>query len=129
MLLCDGVSRYERLYPTGANGTVEQKSYVDATAPVYIVTASAGNVEGLSCTRLSPKDVKPFTAVYDNSHHGLGLLTVVNATQLDWSFYNSDNQQLIDTVEIVKAKRWENRLREAEEKREGIRRGTSLLAE
>ena len=39
---------YERSWPTALNGTVQQTDYVDATAPVYIVSAAPGNVEGLA---------------------------------------------------------------------------------
>ena len=40
--------RYERSWPTSTNGTVQQTSYTDATAPVYIISAAPGNVEGLA---------------------------------------------------------------------------------
>ena len=39
---------YERSWPTTTNGTVQQKHYTDATAPMYIVSAAPGNVEGLA---------------------------------------------------------------------------------
>lgn len=102
-----------RLYPTGANGTVQQQGYEDAEAPIYIVSASAGNVEGLSCPKLQPKDAKPFTAFFNGAAYGLGLLSVHNATNLEWAFYESAGGTMIDRVDIVKAKRWEQLQREA----------------
>jgi len=94
---------YERMWPTGVNGTVQQKSYVNAQAPVYFISASTGNVEGLTSGNIT----RDFTAFLDSHHFGLGILEVHNATHLDWKFYESDNQQLIDEVTIVKTKRWE----------------------
>jgi hypothetical protein len=113
-LLC--CRRYERLYPTGANGVVQQKDYNDATAPIYIISASAGNVEGLSCPHLQPKDVKPYTALFNGTDYGLGRLTVHNATNLEWSFYTSEGEHMIDRVDIVKTKRWQQLQREVETK-------------
>ena len=93
--------RYERLYPTGAGGAVQQQSYSEATAPVYIVSAAAGNVEGLEKSKIT----QPFTAFIDDQHYGIGLLTVHNATHLNWTFVNSQDQTIIDSIAIVKEKR------------------------
>ena len=95
--------RYERMYPTLPGGVVQQKSYADATAPIYFISASTGNVEGLTPGNAT----REYTAFLDNTHFGLGVLTVHNATVLDWDFYNSATRQLIDHVTITKTKRWE----------------------
>ena len=96
------VHRYERLYPTGAGGVVQQKSYAEATAPIYLVSASAGNVEGFSKGGIT----QPYTAFIDDAHYGIGLLSVYNATQLSWTFINSQTQAVIDSIDIIKSKRW-----------------------
>ena len=94
---------YERMYPLSYNGTVVQTDYVDAKAPIYILCASAGNVEGLTPW---PKHVENYTAFLDTTHFGLGLLSVVNATHLDWNFYDSATHEVLDGVTISKEKRW-----------------------
>ena len=94
---------YERMYPLSFNGTVDQTDYVDATKPIYILSASAGNVEGLTPW---PEKVENYTAFLDTTHFGLGLLSVVNATHLDWNFYDSATHDVLDSVTIVKEKRW-----------------------
>ena len=93
---------YERMYPTN-NGTVTQTNYSEPTAPVYFISASAGNVEGLD----TGKATQPYTAFLDDKHFGFGLLNVQNATHLNWTFYESKTRQLLDTVEITKVQRWE----------------------
>jgi 3',5'-cyclic AMP phosphodiesterase CpdA len=93
---------YERMYPTLPNGTVQQQSYTDATAPIYIISASPGNVEGLTPGNIAQN----YTAFLDNTHFGLGLLEVQNATHLNWTFYDSKTQAVLDHVMIVKEKRW-----------------------
>ena len=37
---------------------------------------------------------------------GLGLLSVVNATHLDWNFYDSATHEVLDNISIVKERRW-----------------------
>ena len=92
------------MYPIN-NGTATQTNYTDATAPIYFVSASAGNVEGLS--KLSHRSQQPYTALLDDSHFGFGLLRVESATVLNWTFYESDTLHVLDSVVIVKEKRWE----------------------
>ena len=75
---------------------------MDAAAPIYIVSGAPGNVEGLTTSGIT----QPYTAFLDDDHFGLGLLTVHNATHLDWNWYASKDQQLIDHVTIVQEKRW-----------------------
>ena len=94
---------YERMYPLSYNGTVDQTNYTDATKPIYILCASAGNVEGLTPW---PKKVETYTAYLDTTHFGLGLLSVVNATHLDWNFYDSETHEVLDGITITKEKRW-----------------------
>ena len=86
------------MYPL-RNGTVTQTDYNNPSAPVYIVSASTGNVEGL--VKLKGEKQK-YTAVLDDQHYGFGLLRVHNATHANWTFYESATLQVLDSVEIVK---------------------------
>ena len=94
----------ERLWPV-ANGTVVARSYEDVGAPAYIVVASAGNVEGLQ----KSKGREAFTAFVDDQHFGMGVLTVQNATHLQWTFYDSDTREALDNVTIIKSARFRER--------------------
>ena len=94
---------YERMYPIN-NGTVTQDNYTNPTAPIYIVSGAAGNVEGLDKLRGNKQSV---TAFLDDAHYGFGLLTVQNATHLNWTFYESATLQVLDSVEVVQEQRWE----------------------
>ena len=93
---------YERMYAIN-NGSVTQQNYTDPAAPVYLVSGSAGNFEGLD---KSYGITKPYTAFLDDTHYGFGLLRVLNATHLNWTFYESATLQVLDSVEIVQEKRW-----------------------
>ena len=93
---------YERLYPT-INSSVVQQDYNNPAAPVYFISASAGNVEGLTPGNIT----QPYSALVDDSDFGMGLLHVHNATHLSWHFYRSSNKQLIDRIDIVQDKRWD----------------------
>ena len=90
------------MWPT-SNNTVVQQDYTDPTAPVYFISASAGNVEGLTHGNIT----QPYSAFVDGEEFGMGLLHVHNATHLSWHFYRSSDKQLIDRVDIVQDKRWE----------------------
>jgi len=93
---------YERSWPTTTNGTVTQTNYTDATAPMYIVSAAPGNVEGLA-----PGDItQPYTAFVNGDDFGVGLLHVRNATHLDWRWHRSSDEKLLDSITIVKQQRW-----------------------
>ena len=88
---------YERMYPIN-NSTATQKDYTNPTAPIYFLPASAGNVEGLDTGSITQN----YTAFLDDKHYGFGLLTVQNATHLNWTFYESATLQVLDTVQIYK---------------------------
>ena len=100
---CVVLARYERMWPTATNSSVVQQDYNDPSAPVYFISASAGNVEGLTPGNIT----QPYSALVDDSEFGMGLLRVHNATHLSWHFYRSSDKKLIDRVEIVQQKRWE----------------------
>ena len=47
---------------------------------------------------------RDYTAFLDTSHYGLGILTALNSTHLEWGFYNSQDQQLLDAITIVRTR-------------------------
>ena len=50
----------------------------------------------------------PYTAFLDDTDFGLGLLTVHNATHMDWRLLREQAyRSLVDHISIVKTKRWE----------------------
>ena len=79
-----------------------QRNYTDAKAPQYIVCASGGNPEGLS----QGYTIKNFTAAFDNTHYGWGMLTVVNETRLTWTFFSSATTTVLDQMTIDKPARY-----------------------
>jgi hypothetical protein len=90
------------MYPIN-NGNATQHNYTNPTAPIYLVSASAGNVEGLVKLK---GNKQPYTALLDDSHFGFGLLRVENATHLNWTFYESATLAVLDSVVIVQEERW-----------------------
>jgi hypothetical protein len=45
----------------------------------------------------------PAWLVSADSHYGMGVLTVVNASVLQWDWYSSDNNTVIDSFTLVKS--------------------------
>ena len=88
------VHAYERLWPV-LNGTVVQKSYVNSPVPIYITNGAAGNVEGHP--DLYKQD---YDAYVDVTAFGYSKLTVYNATDMRYQFFNSTNEALIDEIYI-----------------------------
>ena len=54
------------MYPTSTNGSVLQRDYNNPAAPVYFISASAGNVEGLTPGNIT----QPYSALVDSTHFG-----------------------------------------------------------
>ena len=101
LLLSPQVHWYERLYPVFGNGSVAQTSYAQPPAPVYVISGAAGCVEG---HQEMPSSLQPYTAFVDNTHWGLGLLSVESAEKLVWRWYASDTKAEIDSFTLTKAK-------------------------
>ena len=96
IFFCGHKHSYERQWPTAHN--VPQKSYINPTAPVYIVNGAGGNIEG---TTKYPSEL-PDWNVKAMSVWGLGELTVHNGTHLQWDFYGAANGDLLDEMWLVK---------------------------
>jgi len=90
---------YERMFPIELGGN-PQSGYINPTAPIYLLPAAPGNVEGLTTGGITTN----YTAFISNKVFGLGLLTVVNSTNLEWNFYQSDTQELLDSIDIIQTK-------------------------
>ena len=88
---CGHVHWYERMYPV-AQGNVLQKDYNNPASPVYIVSGSAGNVEGPPPAGSS----QPYTAYLNRKNFGYGRLTVHNSSSATWSYYRADDQMNLD---------------------------------
>lgn len=87
---------YERLWPLGANGTVDGASVVDnktyyadnGRSMTHIINGMAGNIE--SHSTLGSGKLLDVTAVLDDQNYGFSKLTVHNATTLSWAFVRGD---------------------------------------
>ena len=101
---------YERLWPLGANGTIDSKSIVDnhtyLTNPgksmTHIVNGMAGNIE--SHSTIAESKLLNITAVVDQEHYGFNKLTVHNATALTLTFVRGDGV-VGDEVTLLKPKK------------------------
>jgi hypothetical protein len=90
----------QRMWPTGLGGVVTQKDYHNAKNPAYFISASVGNVEGL--TSYSKKDEHDFIAYANGDDYGIGYIDVFNATTLRWQFIESVSLKVLDEAYITK---------------------------
>jgi len=98
---------YERFFPVAPGGIKAQDDYMNPGVPVYMLPAAPGNVEGLTQGDITNN----YTAFLSNDRNGLGLMTIINHTVIEWNYYESDNQALLDTMTIVKSSRYEKLLK------------------
>lgn len=100
---------YERLFPVGANGTVDQASVINNntfyTNPgksiTHIINGAAGNVESHSYLD-DGEAVADYTAFLDQEHYGFGKLTVESATELTWLYIRGDDGGVHDKLTLKK---------------------------
>jgi acid phosphatase len=100
---------YERLWPMGANGTVDRSAVVDehtylantGTSMTHIVNGMAGNIE--SHSTLDESKILNITAVLNQKHFGFSKVTVHNATTLTWTFIRGDGV-VGDQLTLIKKK-------------------------
>ncbi|KAJ1559315.1 hypothetical protein HK405_011117 [Cladochytrium tenue] len=103
------LSGYERLFPLGANQTIDSSSIVNngtyytnpGVSMTHIVNGMAGNIESHS-TLASGKSPLNITAVLDQEHYGFSKLTVENATALRWQFVRGLDGQIGDELVLLK---------------------------
>lgn len=94
------IHRTERMWPIAPGGVVPQKNYINAPNPIYFITASVGNIEGLS--KVEKKEYHDYTAFADGEHFGVGLIDVFNATTIRWQFVESTTLEILDEAYIYK---------------------------
>ncbi|KAI0129758.1 acid phosphatase AphA [Xylariales sp. AK1849] len=102
---------YERLWPMGANGTIDYGSVATGKNDTYytnpgvsmthIINGMAGNIESHS-TLDEGESLANITAVLDDEHYGFSKLSVVNAHELKWQFVRGDGGLIGDELTLLK---------------------------
>lgn len=100
---------YERLYPLGANGTIDTSSIVNNstfyTNPgksiTHLINGAAGNVESHS-TLDEGEAWADFTVSLDYEHYGFGKLTIESDKELTWKYIRGDNGEVGDSLTLKK---------------------------
>lgn len=109
LYLAGHVHWYERLFPLGANGTVDAASVVDngtyytnpGRSMTHIINGAAGNIESHSILEDGEAQAA-FTAVLDNEHYGFGKLTVQSESELTWEYVRGDDGSVGDSLTLKK---------------------------
>jgi hypothetical protein len=92
------------MYPIGANGTIpngnSSSSYINPTAPIYIINGAAGCPEGFSkfanTTSFPPYSAK-FLEVF-----GMATFDFLSAEKAVWTYYDSATGQIADQFTVIK---------------------------
>lgn len=112
MYISGHVHWYERLFPLGANGTIDTASVASNSTSgatyytnpgksiTHIINGAAGNVE--SHSTLDGETKAAFTAVLDNEHYGFGKLTVESDKELTWTYVRGDDGSVGDKLTLKK---------------------------
>ena len=108
MLICDShIHWYERMWPLGTNGTIDEASIVNkdtyktnaGKSMTHIINGMAGNIE--SHSTLPANETLNITNILDQEHYGFSRLTVLNSTALKWEFVQGDGP-IGDTFTLIK---------------------------
>ena len=92
------VHNYERMYPV-YNDTVYAFDYKNPKATIHLLSGAAGNIEGLDNSFANPPP--KWSAFNYGADYGYSSLTVYNNTHLEWKFFTSQDDKLLDSVIIV----------------------------
>lgn len=100
---------YERLFPLGANGTINAAAIVnnntymtDAGKSIaHIVNGMAGNIESHSTLSATAK-VLNITAVLNNRDYGFSKMTFFNSSVATWQFIKGADGSVGDTLTLIK---------------------------
>lgn len=100
---------YERLYPLGANQTIDTASVVNNNTYIanngksitHIINGMAGNIESHS-EFSEGQGLTNITAVLDTVHYGFSKLTVKSETEVKWQFIRGDDGSVGDEVTLLK---------------------------
>jgi len=108
LFLVGHVHAYERCFPT-YNSVAVSTSYVNPSAPTYVITGTGGNTEGLSNPNGSNWNYPApgWSAHRYGNGWGYGMLTISVDTQnqqhlANWRFYRALDEGLEDEFTIVK---------------------------
>jgi len=98
---------YQRTFPV-LNNTIET-SYTNPSFPVHLIVGGAGcdemdaQVSGVELPQEgSPAADPAWLAMADTTHYGMGILDVINATTLQWRWFESLDGTLLDQITLVK---------------------------
>ncbi|XP_064610671.1 acid phosphatase type 7-like isoform X1 [Liolophura sinensis] len=89
---------YERLWPT-YKGTVHADNYTDPTAPVSIISGTAGGSQGVDPMERQP-GVWTAVRIGNDSMNSYGVLSVVNETHLHWEQISGVDDKKLDSFWI-----------------------------
>ena len=94
---------YQRLMPIYHNSTVpsaydDQHTHKAPQAPLYILEGSAGNDEGNDVLTPTPQ----VWMSYQSRSYGFGTMKVFNTSHFYWEHYDSESEELLDYVWVVK---------------------------
>lgn len=112
LYLAGHIHWYERLFPLGANGTIDTASIVDNStfytnpgkSMIHIINGMAGNVE--SHTTLDEGETQAaITALLDDHHYGFSKLTVESEEELKWQFIMGHDGSVGDEMTLKKKPR------------------------
>lgn len=100
---------YERLYPLGANGTIDTSSVVDNStyyanpgkSITHLVNGAAGNIESHS-TLDEGESWAGFTVFLDDKHYGFSKLTIESEKELTWKYIRGDSGAVGDSLTLKK---------------------------
>ncbi|KAL4782338.1 Metallo-dependent phosphatase-like protein [Aspergillus varians] len=100
---------YERMWPMGANGTIDRSSIINhhtysvntGRSLTHIVNGMAGNIESHSWFK-DGEGLTNITALLDRTHYGFSKLTVVDETTVRWEFIRGDDGSVGDYLTLVK---------------------------
>jgi hypothetical protein len=97
------VHNYQRTGPVYHNQTVPADNdsdsvFINPKAPIYILSGDAGSDHGHEPLSLTPQD----WSIYGTSAYGFGKLTVFNETHLLWEQYDAEEQEITDSVWVIK---------------------------
>ncbi|KAH6659055.1 acid phosphatase AphA [Truncatella angustata] len=102
---------YERLWPMGANGTIDHGSVAKGKNNTYytnpgvsmahVINGMAGNIESHSTLNdgESPANI---TAFLDDKHYGFSKLSIINGNELKWQFVRGDGGVIGDELTLLK---------------------------
>jgi hypothetical protein len=94
---------YERLAPL-ANGVADPNELNNPKAPWYITNGAAGHYDGLDSFALPRQAYSRFGLDTSNATYGWSRLTFHNCSHLTHEFVASNNNSVIDTATLYKAR-------------------------